>query len=508
MKTKILSGFLAALMLLGVFSLASCAKPNEPGTEQTTASIDVPDTTGTPETTSKYEIGDELLPTLSYPGETITIASRSNAWVADEIVVEDNDGGLIVTAVERRNKVVEQRLGVTIDNTKIDGNQYVVSDVIRNQAKADHIYDIFSNSVYSTIMYTNENCFADLKSIDNIDLSRTYWSQGFNDSASIGDKQYFATGAIALSTYRFIFVTFFNSRMFNEKKDTIPDLYQTVNEHKWTIDYQIELCKEFWVDTDADSKSSAEDICGFISNGDQIGVDPYWSAFKLPILTKDADNYLVYSVDLERTTGAVEKMIKLFWDTDGVYSFDHESSDGEQKKIAKKFSEGTAAMATLRLIEVEDEYLRDMSESYGIIPMPMLNEEQDDYHSYAHDQMTAFGVTNTTPMDRREMLGAFLEAMASESYRYITPAYYEVALKSKYVNDPASWAMLDIVTENLYIDAGVLYTKSINSVHQMFRTLVGNNSGGAATRFNSIKRPTEAAVDKLNEQLREVADKN
>ncbi len=500
MKTKILSATLAVLILLGVVSLAACSQPGEPGNE-TTASVDVSETTGAPETTSKYDVGDAL-GTLNYGGETISIVSRSNKWVADEIYVEDSDGGLIVSAVDRRNKVVEQRLGIKIENTKVDGDNYAVSDIIRNQAQTGHVYDLFANSVYSTIMYTTENCFADLKSIDTIDLSQPYWSQGFNDSASIGSNQYFVTGAIALSTYRFIFATFFNSNMFAEKAD-IPSLYETVRDHKWTVDYQMELCKQFWVDTDADQVTSQEDICGFITNS-YISVDPYWSAFNLPILTKDSDNYLVYSVDVERTTTAVEKMNQLFWSTEGVYSFKHETSDAEQSKIAKKFSEGTAAMATLRLIEVEDEYLRNMTDKYGIIPLPMLNEEQDDYYSYAHDQMTAFGMANTVSEDRREMLGAVLEAMASESYRYITPAYYEVALKSKYVSDPESWTMLDLVTNNLYIDAGVLYTKSINSVHQMFRTIVGSNSGSAATKFTSIKKPTLSAVDKLNESLRDI----
>lgn len=503
MKRKILSAVLAALMLLSVVSLAACVQPSETGNE-TTAAPDVAETTGAPETTSKYDIGDAL-GTQNY-GETISIVSRSNKWVADEIYVEESDGGLIVSAVERRNKVVEQRLGITIENTKVDGDNYAVSDLIRNQAQTGHVYDLFANSVYSTIMYTTENVFADLKAVDTIDLSQPYWSQGFNDSASIGDSQYFVTGAIALSTYRFIFATFFNTNMFNDKSD-IPSLYETVRDHKWTVDYQMELSKMFWVDTDADQVTSEGDICGFISNANMLGVDPYWSAFKLPILTKDSDNYLVYSVDVERTTTAVEKMNQLFWSTEGAYSFKHETSDGEQTKIAKKFSEGTAAMATLRLIEVEDEYLRNMTDKYGIIPLPMLNADQDDYYSYAHDQMTALGMANTVTEDRREMLGAVLEAMASESYRYITPAYYEVALKSKYVSDPESWTMLDLVTDNLYIDAGVLYTKQINSVHQMFRTLVGNNSTGAATRFSSIRKATSSAVDKLNEALRDVVGK-
>lgn len=499
---RVLALALAAIMLVGVtLGLAACSDANNGGDDTTTASVDAVTTPA--ETQSKYDVGDELPSTLKFGGETVTIVSRSNKWVADEVAIENSDGGLIDSAIERRNKVVEDRLGITIDNVKVDGDQYAISNLIRNQASTGHLYDVFANSVYSTIMYTGENCFANLKSLQYLDLSRPYWSQGFNDAASIGDKQYFCTGAIALSTYRFIFATFFNSDLFKTQPD-IPSLYDTVNNHQWTIDYQMEICQKFWQDLDSDQKTSEGDICGFVSNADQIGVDPYWSSFKLPILSKDNENYLVYALDTDRTVTAVEKMQKLFWGTEGALSIAHTSGDGEQETIAKKFSESTAAMVTLRIIETEGEYLRGMKDNYGIVPLPMLDANQDDYCSYAHDQMTAFGIANTTPYDRRDMLGAMLEAMAAESYRTVTPAYYEVALKNKYAKDPASWAMLDIITEKLYIDPGVLYTKKISSVHQMFRTIVGDQLNGAATRFKAIQKPVNIALDTMNKEFRDL----
>lgn len=496
---RIMSMLLMLLMLVTTVSLVSCSNKTDDGETTTTAAGVDDQTTAKPE--SKYDIGDNIPETLKYGGETIPIVSRSNKWVVDEVTVENNDGGLINSAVVKRNKIVEERLGVKIENTLVDGNNYAISELIRNQAQTDHLYDIFVNSVYSTIMYTAENHFANLKELQYLDLSRPYWSQGFNEAASIGDKQYFVTGAASLSTYRFIFVTFFNSDMFKTIPE-IPSLYDTVNAHQWTIDYQMEIASKFWKDMDDNPLTSEGDICGLVSNANEISVDPYWSAFKLPILTKDADNYLVYSLDIERTVSAVEKMQQLFWNTDGVCSIPHMTGDGEQEVIAKKFSENTAAMCTLRIIETEGEYLRGMKEVYGIVPIPMLNADQDDYCSYAHDQMTAWGIANDTPEDRREMLGAFLEAMASESYRNVTPAYYEVALKNKYAKDPASWQMLDIVTEKLYIDPGVLYTKQINSVHQQFRKIVGDKLGGVSSRFKTLGAATTKSVENLNKGLK------
>lgn len=178
--TRILTLALSLLMLLTTVSLSftSCSETKSGG-DTTTAAPDVGDTTTAEEVKSKYDVGDNVPDTLKYNSEAITIISRSRDWVKDEVSVEDDDGGTISGAVMRRNKVVENRLGVVIDNTKIDGDQYAVSEIIRNQSKTGHQYDIFANSVYSTIMYTTENCFANLASLEYLDLSRPYWSQGF-----------------------------------------------------------------------------------------------------------------------------------------------------------------------------------------------------------------------------------------------------------------------------------------------------------------------------------------
>lgn len=186
---RIMSMLLMLLMLVTTVSLVSCSNKTDDGETTTTAAGVDDQTTAKPE--SKYDIGDNIPETLKYGGETIPIVSRSNKWVVDEVTVENNDGGLINSAVVKRNKIVEERLGVKIENTLVDGNNYAISDLIRNQAQTDHLYDIFVNSVYSTIMYTAENHFANLKELQYLDLSRPYWSQGFNEAASIGDKQYF-----------------------------------------------------------------------------------------------------------------------------------------------------------------------------------------------------------------------------------------------------------------------------------------------------------------------------
>ena len=102
------------------------------------------------------------------------------------------------------------------------------------------------------------------------------------------------------------------------------------------------------------------------------------------------------------------------------------------------------------------------------------------------------------------MIGATLTVFGAESYRTVMPAFYETALKGRYLKNPESAAMMDIIYDSFYMDAGVLYTKAIESVHQKLRTLIGTQSSSTVTVFRPLKRTTEVSIKKLNNNLRDL----
>ena len=506
---RLLTILLALLMLASV--LCACANnPDNSAQDTTTPSGNDPTTTtpsdGAETTTDKYEIYDNL-PKLDYKNDTVTIISRGRSWCADEVSVSDLNGETINDAMYNRNLNVENRLNIKINNIMTSGtDNYEITEKIRTQvASGTKEFDLLANSVYATIMYTGDNLFANLYDCEMLDLEQKYWAQGFNEAASIGEAQYFATGAICLSTYRFIFATFFNRNMFEANGIEYP--FQAVNDGKWTLDYQYEISANLYVD-DGNGIRDQEDKYGFITNGDQIGVDAYWSSCKLPILTKTDDNWLQYSMDVERLSRAVSKINHLIWDNEGALSIKKGGSDTEQETIAAMFANDKAAMVTLRLIEAEGSNLRNMTSYYGIVPMPKLDETQDNYYSYAHDTLTAYAIPVNVIDDRLQEMGAVLEALASESYRTVVPAYYEVTLKDKFCNDPESKEMLDLIINSFFIDAGVLYTKQIDSVHQKMRTFIGNNVSNVASMMRALDRVVPTKLEKLQDSIRKVQERN
>ena len=92
------------------------------------------------------------------------------------------------------------------------------------------------------------------------------------------------------------------------------------------------------------------------------------------------------------------------------------------------------------------EKLRDMKEEYGILPMPKFDEKQDQYYSIANDNFSLIAVPTT--VKNPALTGAFLELMGEYSYKIVTPKYYEVAMKGKYLRDDESCQMFDIIVRS------------------------------------------------------------
>ena len=242
MAKKILALILAILMILPM--AVACAETND-GSDDTTA----PEATVAPSGTDvitepvETELMSQTLPEdLDYKGENVTILSRDSTFVSDEMWVDDQNGSMVNDAIYKRNEKVMEQLGVNLESIKLTGDAYVVSTELRNVASSGETYfDIAANSTYSTITYTSENIFLDLTECEYLDLDAVYWSQGYNESASIGNSQYLATGAIALSLYRLMFITFYNKTLLEAAQ--YENLYNVVDEGRWTLDYQDPACE-------------------------------------------------------------------------------------------------------------------------------------------------------------------------------------------------------------------------------------------------------------------------
>ena len=517
MKKRILCLILLLCMLIP--SIVACKKDQQEGDGSgTPGDVDGSSDSGT-EAVNKYDVYDDL-GDIDLGGKTYTIANVDRSIYHDEISVDRYSGDLVKDSIFKRNQMVEARLNIKIKNERVHNGgalQYSVSDALRRNATSGvHAFDLISSPVYSTLMYTEEGLLYDLTKVDNLDLSKPYWSQLFNETASIGKSQYMASGAVALSYYRFLYVTIMNEKVLTsiEGAPSASDIINVINDNKWTLEYQGNLAKNYYAD-DGLSGKDQDDRFGFIAT-EYLGVDPYWSSCEISILKKNGSNYYDLALDTGRLFDVAEAALKLFkaeytWCVphDGA----HETGNGEFPAIYKMFATGNSLMATIRLGAVEEYDIANMKDKYLILPIPKYSDDQDTYYSYVHDNFTGMSIPSTNPDWEIGNVGAVMEAFASESYRTVTPAYYETALKDRYAGSPESVAMLDMITQNMYMDGGVIYTKKLWNITQLVRDVIRddirNGSGNLVmSTYNAeYMAKVEAELATLQEKIIAVNNK-
>ena len=484
--------FLALLLVFAtlISVLAACAETDTEQPEDTTAA----------EESAEPSKLDNVPDDLKFDGEDVVILSRAFlGWTWDEVAVPELNSEPVNDAIFNRNVTVGDRLNVNIVSSPIDdANQNKpIEEIKRAVLAGSDEYDLLAGAAYLVLQTSLEGTFRDISQLEYLDLSQHYWTQDYNEVIRYNNKQYSATGMIALSTYRFAFVTMFNKNQFDNKN--VPYLYDAVNDGTWTLDYQAQLAEEFYQDLNGDGKKDEDDFYGLIT-APYISTDPYWASCDLTLVEKNADGEYEYVLDTARLSNVADKVLYLFYES-GTLVYPHTGLDAEQDDIRIAFANGNGAMCTTRLVAVEQGDIRDMEEQYGIVPMPKYDEVQPAYGTLQHDQFTVYAVPSTAAEDKLPLLGAVLEVMASESLRTVKPAYYEIALKRKYMSDPVAWDMLDLIFNTIRIDAGIVYTAALGSPHDQFRQIITAKKNTVASRFKKMDKTVQKNLSKMLKKL-------
>ncbi len=501
-KTRISAFLLATAMLLSV--LCSCGTAQEE--TDTAAATVAADTTAITEV--ETELTDDLPDDLNYNDDEIVILSRyREGWTSGEIAVEKLIGEPVNDAVYERNKAVEERLGVKLVSIEEPGDSaYNVTNKAATAVKAGtHEYDILAAACYVSVNESLNGIMADMRQSAYIDFSKPWWSQGYNEVVEYQGAQFCGLSSALLSQYRFAFVTLFNKDMFAEANQ--PLLYELVDNGTWTLDKQFSLISLFHQDNGNGVQDEKDDIFGFVSC-DYVSTDPYWSSCMVDIIKKDANGDYEFVFDSGKLHEVGEKVLRLFYETDGgTYDYKMETENAEQYKIRDMFARGGAAMATIRILEMENEAIRGMEQEFGVVPMPKFDEAQQGYRTLLHDQFTVFSILTTVKGERLDEVGAVLEAMASTSYKTVRPAYYETTLRTKIAKDPQSARMFDIIVDNIYIDAGIIYTLPLSTFHNYFREIIGSKENTVISKYKSVSTMTKRDLNAMCKRFERIMDK-
>ena len=431
--------------------------------------------------TDRSETKDSL-PALDFKGATVGVNfPESHGGKADQIdwATEDT-GDVVASAVYQRQISVEERLNVKFDiDWSLTTKNYkttVQTDITSGAGTWDLLYG--PQSIAATLV--TEGMYLDLAKAKYIDYAQPWWFAEVLDEMTVGGKRFMLTGDVSLSMLSYMSCYYFNKEQWESvtgKKDT--DLYELVLAGNWTYDKLGEYCKMSYKDTNGNGAYDDTDTYG---TGVVCSSTCDHMTFDSGLKFTSFDNKGVPSLAMnnERTILFTEKMCDLFYNNPGVRIFPA-TQDVLRITIPNKlmnneltFMSGYYYSSTL---------LRDMKADYGIIPYPKLDDNVKQYYSLFHNSTQLISIPVTCK--QTDTVTACIEAIAAENYRTVTPAYYEVALKSKYTRDEISGQIIDLIRDGMTTDFVYIYAAVLQNAGLVMRDLAAKNDKNFASFYKT-----------------------
>ena len=370
-----------------------------------------------------------------------------------DVDTEEQNADTVNDAVYIRNRTVEEKLGIEINVIQPDAEYADLSSAVTRSITADdQAYDAVYQRVGPQYNLALKGRYYDFNEILYIDMTQPWWDQQARKGMSINNELYVAVGDISTSDKDYTWILAFNKNLLNDLGLESP--YKLVNEKRWTYNAFYEMVRAAALDLNDDGKLWTDDKVGMVTHHQTV-LAFYFSSGER-VSKKDENDYPSIVMNTERASKVMEETVKLVsksnpytltaveWSFDGV---------GVQDTAAIMFTE-KRALFFAEILNIVPK-LRDMKIDFGLIPYPMLDESQDGYHTMVNWSVPMYSVPSNA--ENIERTGIILETLANESRYTLIPAYYDTALKTKFLRDEESTEILDLIFATRVYDVAHLF---------------------------------------------------
>ncbi|MCQ2431760.1 MAG: hypothetical protein MJ175_04060 [Clostridia bacterium] len=457
MKSRSFAAALAAALLLA--AVTSCGSEDTPATPTDTTAPAGGETAAVTEEAEKTY--SAALESIDYNGAEFRAYTSNyiNGFTNNSIInyAEEETGEVVNDALFARDRFMEDHYNIKmaweVDET---GNTGTQSKLMTNSILSG------DNSYHMILLDHAEICKAlsmqgmlyPLNYVDGIDLKADYWMPALNDKCRIGNSLYYASCAISPRYYSSVYITMINRDMAKELD--LPDVYDLVENGKWTLDAMFDMAKLAVQDMDGDGKLDP--------NKDRIGAmygcqEGYVLAAGFNFI-ENQNGKLVCMFDDAKLITYMQKLASRFQEN-GIYYEGRSELDWDGI-----INNGNALFTNPCTMDLTD--YRDLGYDYGILPCPKMDEAQKGYVGFSQPWV------NVTPMIPITVTGADLtmagvltNALAAYGYDYIRPAVFDNVICLKGTRDEQSARIVNQIFENvtfdLSIDCGISSVSSIVS---------------------------------------------
>ena len=495
-----------AMLMLSVMMISAFAACADTGTGETSTDPNANAGTTAPigeaTTDNRDENGYELddLPELDYKQTTINILAWKDVEHEEfNIAYEDLSGDIVEQSLYDRNDKVEQRLNVTLNfNRDVDGdadhidawNAYINNSVSITGREFDIIAGYSLAMAAAAVNGYLYNMLDD--SCEYLNFEQPWWSELLLEQATFGDNLYFASGDISRNALEMMYVCYANTDLLDTYQLSNPQ--ELVESGDWTYEQFIQMCQGVYKD-DGDGvkncdKGGVGDVFGYITSG--IHVDPWFYGTGATICERNPEGEVIQAASFsdQRVSDTIDMLCDLLEGEFGIYT----SAVYHQRA----FGLGNALFMMDRARVSHKVLAADYGETkFVILPCPKFDKDTEKYITVMGNPFTLYAIASD--IQEPAMAAAFVECFASEGFRKVTPAVFEISLKTRYVDDPLSGRMYDIIRANITYDVGRIFSDSLIG-QKAFRDAVANHQA-----WGSVAKQAAAglkrALPKLNAAL-------
>ena len=373
-----------------------------------------------------------------------------------------NIGTPVKLAIFTRNMTVEKRLNCKLQWIDLACEYANYGEFAARAAElsgANEIDLIGAYSLTSSSMMV-QGLLADLNTSETIELEKPWWNKEMIDSCTIQNRMYFCSGDISYGVVGGSYVFLTNKKIMEDSgvnsyiKESYgyESIYELVRDKKWTLDVMIDLSKI--VSVDENKIKDKGDIFGYASYA--VGTDAFYIGSGLRLLETKADGSIAISEDMSSDkANRLASKITTFLSTPTAVATDT-AGQGAANGLPEHAWNGGEAMFLNHFMS----YLnKDTSFEKGVVPVPMYDEDQEDYRTTCTFGAAMWSVVRGAA--EYEDLCTVLDTIASESYRKVTPAYFDTVLAGRQ-NTKDDYDMLYMIRDSIVIDGGRVMTDPFN----------------------------------------------
>jgi Bacterial extracellular solute-binding protein. len=451
------------------------------------------------ETAETTEVEETLptpdLPSLQLDGKTFTVLASD--WCAydplniDDITRDELTGDALNDAIYARYKYVDEIYNCDIKYINIPYAN-MLNELKKSVMADDGAYDtaIARSSVYTSII--SAGVLLNLDNVPYINYDDPWYYKQSLSALSVLNKNYGIVSDLTMNQYLLVFCAYVNLQMMADY--SLGNIYDIVREGSWSLDKLGEMSTAVAADVNGD---------GLYTNEDRYGMtwiidvpEGLINAAGICYGKLDSDGIPQITYNTESAVKTMQAIYDFLDDTQLYYNV-HKRSKNAQVDEVGMFASGEVLCSIAGVYYAPQ--FRGMEQNFGIIPLPKLSGDQENYYSPLFSNIIPIMVVPKTNGDL-ESTGAILTELAYLGKRDLYPALYDNLLQGKITRDENSNDMLDMIFENTFYDPGIIF---YTGVRDSVRNIYMNFSGNFTSVLAAGDKQTQKTIDKLIESMQQ-----